>query len=67
METLRAVAGDGAVALVSEEPDETIRAIVSGWPHEFAPERALALGFEAEPDFEAIVRAYIEDEGISPS
>ena len=67
LEALRAVAGEDAVALVSEEPDETVAAIVSGWPREFDAGRAEALGFEAEPDFETIVRAYTEDEGISPS
>ena len=65
LEVLRRVAGDEAVALVSEEPDETVAAIVSGWPREFEAERAKALGFTAEPDFETIVRAYAEDEGIA--
>ena len=62
LETLRRVAGDDAVALVTHEPDETIAAIVAGWPREFDASRATRLGFRAEPDFETIVRAYIEDE-----
>jgi hypothetical protein len=36
--------------------------IVEGWPRNFAPERALALGFRAEQSFEEIIRIHIEDE-----
>ena len=36
--------------------------IVEGWPRNFAPERAPALGFRAERDFEQIIRIHIEDE-----
>jgi nucleoside-diphosphate-sugar epimerase len=59
---LRAVGGDGAVALVRREPDETIIRIVAGWPFDFDARRARALGFRAETGFEEIVRAYVEDE-----
>ncbi len=59
---LRAVAGERAVALIRREPDPAIAAIVAGWPRDFAPERALALGFCAETSFEEIIRIHIEDE-----
>jgi hypothetical protein len=36
--------------------------IVEGWPRNFAPERALSLGFRAESNFEEIIRIHIEDE-----
>ena len=36
--------------------------IVEGWPRNFAPERATALGFQAETSFEEIIRIHIEDE-----
>jgi hypothetical protein len=36
--------------------------IVEGWPRNFAPTRAPALGFKAEQSFEEIVRIHIEDE-----
>ncbi len=54
--------GDKALALVRREPDETIARIVAGWPRSFDAARARALGFTADADFEAIVRAHIEDE-----
>ena len=62
LETLREVAGDEAVALVKRVPDEKIKAIVAGWPRDFEPKRALALGFTADPDFASIIRAHIANE-----
>ncbi|HRO10757.1 MAG TPA: SDR family oxidoreductase [Amaricoccus sp.] len=62
IEALRRVAGDAAAALIRREPDETIARIVAGWPENFDPARALALGFEADPSFEAISEQHIADE-----
>jgi len=62
IEALRRAAGDSAVARIRREPDPTIERIVAGWPRTFDARRALELGFQAEPDFDAIVRAHIEDE-----
>jgi D-erythronate 2-dehydrogenase len=62
IEALRRIAGDKAVKLVRREPNETIMKIVSGWPRNFAPQRALALGFRSESSFDAIIRVHIEDE-----
>jgi nucleoside-diphosphate-sugar epimerase len=62
IETLRAIAGDGAVALIRREPDESVRRIVATWPRAFDPQRALALGFRAERSFDEIIRVYVEDE-----
>lgn len=59
---LRRVAGDRAVALIREEPDELIARVVSGWPRAFDARRAAALGFVAERDFDEIVRVHLEDE-----
>ncbi|MGC1260060.1 MAG: D-erythronate dehydrogenase [Jannaschia helgolandensis] len=59
---LERIAGPKAVALIRREPDATIAKIVAGWPQAFDPARARALGFEAEPDMDAIIRAHIEDE-----
>src|SRR6185436_13957342 len=56
------VAGDKVVARIRREPDPFIEQIVAGWPRNFDPKRALALGFKADASFEAIVRAHIEDE-----
>lgn len=62
IEALRAAAGQKAVDLIDVAPDETIMSIVQGWPRDFAPERAIALGFEAESDFDEIIRVYIDDD-----
>ncbi|NNG03653.1 MAG: SDR family oxidoreductase [Inquilinus sp.] len=62
VEALRAVGGDAAVARIRFEPDPLIQRIVSGWPGWFEPERAVALGFAADPDIVSIVRAFAEDE-----
>ena len=59
---LRRIAGDPAVSFIRREPNETIMKIVAGWPRNFDPRRALALGFKAEASFDDIVRVHIDDE-----
>jgi nucleoside-diphosphate-sugar epimerase len=62
IEALQRVAGSKAVELIRDEPDETIWNIVKNWPSRFDARRARELGFAAEADFDAVIRAYIEDE-----
>lgn len=62
IETLRKVAGDNVVKRIKRVPDPVIDKIVAGWPRNFNPQRALALGFKAESNFEEIIRVHIEDE-----
>ncbi|KIN70181.1 NAD-dependent epimerase/dehydratase [Sulfitobacter noctilucicola] len=62
IEALRRVAGQDVVDLVKHVPDPAIMAIVNTWPQDFAPDRALSLGFEAESSFDEIIRVYIEDD-----
>ena len=62
IEALRDIAGNDVVALIRPEPDETIMRIVQGWPRNFAPERAIELGFYADNDFHAIIQTYIDDD-----
>jgi hypothetical protein len=50
------------VKRIRREPDQTIIKIVAGWPRNFDPVRAPALGFRAEKSFEDIIRIHIEDE-----
>jgi nucleoside-diphosphate-sugar epimerase len=64
---LRRVAGDQAVGLIRDEPDEMIARLVGGWPRAFDARRAAALGFVAETDFDEIVRVYVEDELDRPT
>src|SRR5215212_1508387 len=59
---LKAVASASVVARIRREPDSAIIRIVEGWPRNFDAKRALALGFQADESFEAIVRTHIEDE-----
>ena len=61
-DALRRIAGDRAVRLIREEPNETITRIVAGWPRNFDAKRALSLGFVAERDFDEILRAHVDDE-----
>ncbi|GGX37735.1 NAD-dependent epimerase [Tateyamaria omphalii] len=62
IEALRDVAGNNVVALIKPRRDEAVAKIVEGWPRNFAPDRATALGFEAEKTFREIVDVYIEEE-----
>jgi nucleoside-diphosphate-sugar epimerase len=62
IESLARVAGKKFAALIREEPDPTIWAIVQNWPTQFTAKRARELGFKAEDNFDDIVRAHIEDE-----
>ncbi|MEN9315658.1 MAG: hypothetical protein RIS35_2051 [Pseudomonadota bacterium] len=61
LEALRRVGGDAAVALVRERPDPAVRALVRTWAGRFETPRARAMGFEADTDVDAVVRAYVED------
>ena len=62
IEALRRVAGQDAVDRIKPQPDETIMAMVSGWPRDFAPNRAAALGFKAEGSFDEIISVYMTDD-----
>jgi D-erythronate 2-dehydrogenase len=62
LDGLRRVAGDRVADRVRFEPDDFIRKIVAGWPENFAADRAGQLGFVADPDFDSIIRAHIDDE-----
>ena len=62
IEALRDVAGADVVARIKPVPDEKIMKIVAGWPRDFAPDRARALGFVSETSFHDIIKVYIEDE-----
>lgn len=59
---LRRFGGEAALRLIRREPDPVIARIVESWPRAFEARRARELGFTAETDFDAIVRAHVEDE-----
>ena len=58
---LEAVAGPEARALVRDEPDAAVAAIVTSWPGAFDVERLRGLGFEADESVEDMVRQYRDD------
>ncbi|MCU0805249.1 MAG: SDR family oxidoreductase [Burkholderiales bacterium] len=58
------VAGAATAARVTYQPDERIQKIVKTWPAGFRTDRALALGFKADSDFEDVVREYVKDQGL---
>src|SRR5260221_11416752 len=59
IDALRRIAGDKAVRLIRRARDPVIESIVAGWPGDFLPARALALGFRAETSFDEIIRVHI--------
>lgn len=62
IEALERIAGAEVAKRIREQPDETIWAIVKGWPTRFEARRARELGFTAEKNFDEIIQAHIEDE-----
>ncbi|MCV3270287.1 D-erythronate dehydrogenase [Roseobacter sinensis] len=62
IEALRRAAGQKAVDLIKPQPDAAIMTIVAGWPRDFDPARATALGFKAETSFDEIVQTYIAED-----
>ena len=62
VDALRRVAGEAVAARVKWALDPAIDRIVSTWPANFDPARGRALGMRADPDFDAIVRAYLQDD-----
>lgn len=62
IEALRTIAGNDVVKLIKPQDDEAINNIVKGWPCNFDPQRALALGFEGEKDFAEIIQIYMDDD-----
>jgi D-erythronate 2-dehydrogenase len=62
VDSLKNIAGAGVANLIRREHDPAIQKIVEGWPQRIEASRAEALGFRAEPSFEAIIRQHIADE-----
>jgi len=62
LDALRRVAGDRVADRVRFKRDDFIASIVAGWPQNFDARRAVELGFQADPDFDTVIRLHIEDE-----
>ena len=54
------VGGEDKLALIREEDDEALRAILYSWPPKFDNERALGLGFSRDESFDDVVRDFKE-------
>jgi nucleoside-diphosphate-sugar epimerase len=61
------VAGPDPVTRVKFVPDARIQGIVKTWPVRFRTERALAMGFKADDDFDSAVRDYLASEQRTPA
>jgi nucleoside-diphosphate-sugar epimerase len=59
IDAMARVAGKDAAERVRFKPDPRIQAIVKTWPVRFRTDRADAMGFRADPDFETIVRDHL--------
>ena len=64
LDAMGRVAGREAVGRVKFVPDARIQGIVKTWPVRFRTERALAMGFKADDDFESAVRDYMQSENL---
>jgi len=64
VDALRRVAGDAVADRVTWEREERIENIVGTWPAAWDTGRALALGFQADSSFDAVIAAYMEDAGL---
>jgi hypothetical protein len=59
LDAMDRVAGRESVSRVKFVPDARIQAIVKTWPVRFRTDKALAMGFKADDDFESIVRDHM--------
>ena len=62
IEALRKAAGDQAVALIKRVEDPFVAKIVQGWAGRYDAELATSMGFQAEKNFDEIIKVYQEDE-----
>ncbi|MDB5796669.1 MAG: NAD-dependent epimerase/dehydratase [Paucimonas sp.] len=63
---LKKVGGEQAAEHITWQRDPAIERIVGSWPGAWDITRATALGLRADDSFEAIVRAYVEDDLPGP-
>lgn len=64
LQALKDVAGPQVAALVTVQPDPTIKRIVGGWPPKFDCQRTHKLGLKADASYRAVIEQYIEMAGI---
>lgn len=59
IDAMARVAGEETKRRVRFVPDARVQSIVKTWPVRFRTERALAMGFRADDDFESVVKDHI--------
>jgi len=64
LQTLREVAGQSAVDLVSTKPDAQVSMLVESWPPAFEAGTARELGFPVNGSFDEIVQEHIDEFGM---
>ena len=64
LQALKEVAGPEVAALVTVQPDATIKRIVGGWPPRFDCQRTHQLGLRSDASYRAVIEQYIEMAGI---
>jgi nucleoside-diphosphate-sugar epimerase len=57
---LERVAGPEVAARIRVEPVASVERVVAGWPREFVSEAGLHPPLDPDPDFESIVRGYLQ-------
>jgi nucleoside-diphosphate-sugar epimerase len=62
VDSLKRVAGEAVASRIQFEKDAAIAAIVDRWHADFAPKRALAMGFKQDTSMDDIIRWFIEDD-----
>jgi nucleoside-diphosphate-sugar epimerase len=61
---LEKVAGKEAVARITFAREPAVERIVNSWPGAWDVMRAQALGMSADPDFESIIQAYLDETAV---
>ena len=62
VDSLKRVAGEKVAARVKFKKDPVIAAIVDRWIADYAPKRAIAMGFPVDTSMDDLVRWFIEDD-----
>lgn len=64
VKSLERIGGPKAASRIAWQKDERISAIVGSWIPDFAPKKALALGFPQDRAMDEIVQAFVEDDRV---
>ena len=65
IDELRRIAGREVADRVRFKIDPRIKAIVDTWPVRFKTPRAIAMGFNADPDLASVIRDHVREQGIA--